>query len=253
MRIEALSGWTSEQKHVVAASFLGWTLDAFDFFLLVFVLKDIAAGIRHRNHRRHLRHPADAGDAADRRLHVRPRRRSLGPPADFDGRHAALFGDRIRLRLCAESHRAPDPARDLRHRHGRRMGRRRIADHGIHSAAGARLRVGLAAIRLSGRIFPRFDRLRPAVPVYRLARHVHGRRHPGAAGVLYPPQRSGIAELAADHRAQQYLGDRAVALAARHLCRAADDRVQFLQPRHAGSLSDLPAGPARAFAASRSA
>jgi SHS family lactate transporter-like MFS transporter len=28
---------------VVAASFLGWSLDAFDFFLLVFVLKDIAA------------------------------------------------------------------------------------------------------------------------------------------------------------------------------------------------------------------
>jgi MFS transporter, SHS family, lactate transporter len=42
MRFAALSGWTSEQKHVVAASFLGWTLDAFDFFLLVFVLKDIA-------------------------------------------------------------------------------------------------------------------------------------------------------------------------------------------------------------------
>src|SRR6202521_4042112 len=42
MRIGALSGWTSEQRHVVAATFLGWTLDAFDFFLLVFVLKDIA-------------------------------------------------------------------------------------------------------------------------------------------------------------------------------------------------------------------
>ena len=42
MRIAALSGWTSEQKHVVAATFLGWTLDAFDFFLLVFVLKDIS-------------------------------------------------------------------------------------------------------------------------------------------------------------------------------------------------------------------
>jgi MFS transporter, SHS family, lactate transporter len=42
MRIAALSGWTSDQKHVVAATFLGWTLDAFDFFLLVFVLKDIA-------------------------------------------------------------------------------------------------------------------------------------------------------------------------------------------------------------------
>jgi SHS family lactate transporter-like MFS transporter len=42
MRIAALSGWTTEQRHVVAASFLGWTLDAFDFFLMVFVLKDIA-------------------------------------------------------------------------------------------------------------------------------------------------------------------------------------------------------------------
>ena len=42
MAIAALSGWTSEQRHVVAASFLGWTLDAFDFFLMVFVLKDIA-------------------------------------------------------------------------------------------------------------------------------------------------------------------------------------------------------------------
>src|ERR1700756_5469246 len=42
MAIAALSGWTSQQKHVVAASFLGWSLDAFDFFLLVFVLKDIA-------------------------------------------------------------------------------------------------------------------------------------------------------------------------------------------------------------------
>src|ERR1700680_1209971 len=42
MRIETLSGWTSEQRHVVAACFLGWTLDAFDFFLVVFVLKDIA-------------------------------------------------------------------------------------------------------------------------------------------------------------------------------------------------------------------
>jgi MFS transporter, SHS family, lactate transporter len=39
----ALKGWTRAQKSVVTASYLGWTLDAFDFFLLVFVLKDIAA------------------------------------------------------------------------------------------------------------------------------------------------------------------------------------------------------------------
>lgn len=32
----------SVQRHTVAASFLGWTLDAFDFFLLVFVISAIA-------------------------------------------------------------------------------------------------------------------------------------------------------------------------------------------------------------------
>ena len=34
--------WTKEQRSVALASYLGWTLDAFDFFLMVFVLKDIA-------------------------------------------------------------------------------------------------------------------------------------------------------------------------------------------------------------------
>jgi SHS family lactate transporter-like MFS transporter len=42
MKIEALSGWTDVQRKVVLATFLGWTLDAFDFFLMVFVLTDIA-------------------------------------------------------------------------------------------------------------------------------------------------------------------------------------------------------------------
>jgi MFS transporter, SHS family, lactate transporter len=39
---DALKGWTAVQRKVVAASFLGWTLDAFDYFLLVFVFKDVA-------------------------------------------------------------------------------------------------------------------------------------------------------------------------------------------------------------------
>ncbi len=33
---------TTQQRHVVAASFLGWMLDAFDFFIMVFVLRNIA-------------------------------------------------------------------------------------------------------------------------------------------------------------------------------------------------------------------
>lgn len=43
MNLDALRGWTPAQKHVVAAGFLGWTLDAFDFFLLVFVITDVAS------------------------------------------------------------------------------------------------------------------------------------------------------------------------------------------------------------------
>src|SRR6202034_2703565 len=39
---EDLKGWTAVERKVVTASFLGWALDAFDFFLLVFVLDDVA-------------------------------------------------------------------------------------------------------------------------------------------------------------------------------------------------------------------
>jgi len=41
--LRELRDLTPNQRSVVIASYLGWTLDAFDFFLLVFVLKDIAA------------------------------------------------------------------------------------------------------------------------------------------------------------------------------------------------------------------
>ena len=37
-----MKGWTTTQIHVVVASYLGWALDAFDFFLLVFVMQDVA-------------------------------------------------------------------------------------------------------------------------------------------------------------------------------------------------------------------
>jgi SHS family lactate transporter-like MFS transporter len=37
-----LRALTPNQRNVVVATFLGWTLDAFDFFIIVFVFKDIA-------------------------------------------------------------------------------------------------------------------------------------------------------------------------------------------------------------------
>jgi SHS family lactate transporter-like MFS transporter len=42
MDLQVLKGWAAAQVHVVVASYLGWTLDAFDFFLLVFVMQDVA-------------------------------------------------------------------------------------------------------------------------------------------------------------------------------------------------------------------
>ncbi len=38
----SIQALTPAQRNTVIASFLGWTLDAFDFFILVFVIKDIA-------------------------------------------------------------------------------------------------------------------------------------------------------------------------------------------------------------------
>jgi MFS transporter, SHS family, lactate transporter len=42
MFLEPLKGWTKAQKNAVLASYLGWTLDAFDFFLLIFLITDVA-------------------------------------------------------------------------------------------------------------------------------------------------------------------------------------------------------------------
>src|ERR1700704_1282836 len=41
--VEAVKISRSDQWHAVTASFLGWTLDAFDFFVLVFLLDTLAA------------------------------------------------------------------------------------------------------------------------------------------------------------------------------------------------------------------
>ena len=43
--MEALRQWRTlnlDQKKAFLAAYLGWMLDAFDFFLLVFVIKDVA-------------------------------------------------------------------------------------------------------------------------------------------------------------------------------------------------------------------
>ena len=40
--MSSTESWSPAQRHVVLASYLGWMLDAFDFFLVVFVFRRIA-------------------------------------------------------------------------------------------------------------------------------------------------------------------------------------------------------------------
>ncbi len=44
--LDTLRALDRTQRHTVAASFLGWTLDAFDYFLLVFVIPSVAKDFR---------------------------------------------------------------------------------------------------------------------------------------------------------------------------------------------------------------
>ena len=143
---------TAAQKKTVLASFLGWTLDAFDFFLLTFLLKDIAKEFN-------VEVPAVSyalfltlamrfvgafifGRIGDH----------LGAQARVDARHRLLFRGRRRRRFRAELDGLPGAARAVRRRHGRRMGSWQFAGDGVDPAAGARLRLGPVAMRLSHRL-----------------------------------------------------------------------------------------------------
>ena len=245
MRIAALSGWTTEQKHVVAASFLGWTLDAFDFFLMVFVLKSIAQEFNTD--------VTEVTVAILLTLAMRPIGAFLfGRAADRWGRRPTLMVNVLFYSVIEfASGFAPSLTAllVLRAIYGVAMG----GEWGV----GASLTMESIPPHARGFVSGLLQSGYPAgyflasivygllYPVYRLARHVHGRRRSGPARLLYPPQRAGIADLETDDGPQQYAGGLQVALAARHLRRPADDGVQFLQPRHAGPLSDIPASPAR--------
>ncbi len=191
---------TTAQKRTVLAAYLGWTLDAFDFFLLTFVIRDIAkefgVGVPDVAYALFL-------TLAMRfiGLHLRPHRRQVGPQAGADARHCLLFGDRRRRRFLAQSHRVPRLAGAVRHCDGRRMGAWLIVGDGVDPAASARPGFRHPAMRLSERLPARFGRLwlalRPhfrrlhlrlaiAVPAERSARlrHVvHPRRGAGIAGL----------------------------------------------------------------------
>ena len=93
--MELLTGWTPRERHAVTAAYLGWALDAFDFFVLVFVLSDVAAEFPCRHSRRGPGADPDLGVPASGRFHIRAPGRPLWPPSRADGQYRLLFAVRL--------------------------------------------------------------------------------------------------------------------------------------------------------------
>ena len=88
---EQASGLTRDQRNAFFAAWLGWAMDAFDYFLLVFVISDVAKDVRHDQDPRRRGHHADAGRAAA------SARALFGYWADKVGRRHAAAGLRALL------------------------------------------------------------------------------------------------------------------------------------------------------------
>ncbi|MEI9983026.1 MAG: MFS transporter [Aliidongia sp.] len=251
MAIEALSGWTKEQRHVVAASFLGWTLDAFDFFLMVFVFSDIEKEF-------------DAPDwfvafTITLTLGVRPLGALIfGRAADHFGRRPTLMVDVILYAILDfASGFAPNLTTllILRALFGVAMG----GEWGV----GASLTMESIPPKARGLVS---GLLQSGYPTgFLLASVVYGLlySHIGWRGlfmvgaapaflVLYI--RRHVPESPGWERSTEKRGS-ILDMLRQHwklaiLCRAVDDRIQLLQPWHAGRISEqVPERPARAAAA----
>ena len=249
MRIAALSGWTSEQKHVVAASFLGWMLDAFDFFLLVFVLKDIAQEFNTEI--------TSVTLAILLTLAMRPIGAYLfGRAADRWGRRPILMID-VLLYSIIEFASGFAPSLTvllvLRAIFGIAMG----GEWGV----GASLTMESIPPHARGFVSGLLQSGYPtgyfmASIVYGLFFQYIGWRGMFMVGVIpallvfyirrsVPESPSWTPTTASSNT----MAHPEVALASRHLCGPAHDCLQFLQSWDAGSLPDFPASPARAFPA----
>ena len=134
----------------------------------------------------------------------------------------------------------------VRHRHGRRVGRRRVARARVGVAEMARPAVGPAAGGLRHRQHPGRAGLPAGLSVFPralgrrwLARAVLHRRPPGAAVDLHPLEGEGAGSLA---RAPHGLDDVSAvdfsALAPVSLSRPVDDDAELHVARHAGHVSD---------------
>ena len=245
---------TTAQKRTVLAAYLGWTLDAFDFFLLTFVIKDIAkefgVGV------------PEVAYALFLTLAMRFIGAFIfGRIGDKWGRKPALMLDIVCYSVIGAAA-AFSPNLTifliLRALFGVAMG----GEWGLGSslamefdpAGRARLRLGNPAMRLSERLPARLRRLRPALRPHvrrlhvRLALAVPAQRPARLHHPVHPRRGAGIAGVRAraeDRATGRPVGDDPVELGPRALFGRDDDGVQPVQPRHPGPLPDLPAEAAQ--------
>jgi MFS family permease len=193
---EQLNALTSRQRSAIFASFLGWTLDAFDFFILVFVIKDIAKEFQTN--------VKMVTFTLFLTLAMRPVGAFLfGIIADRFGRRPTLMAD-ILFYSALEFASGFAPSLTiliiLRALYGVAMG----GEWGVGASLtmetippqNPRLRLRSAAGRLSLRLSSVDHCLLGVISVYRMARDVHGRCFTRPACSLHPQERRRITGVA---------------------------------------------------------
>ena len=209
---------TGPQWRAFIAAYLGWTLDAFDYFLLVLLARRSRRGLWHgprgdlEGDRPHARH------AAGRRARLRSHRRPFRPAPGADGQHPSLCRGRAPHRLRPHPHRVFHHARDLRHRHGRRMGRRGLDGHGVGPGEVPRAPFRRPAAGLSDGLPPGRARRGPCLSRTSAGGHLHPRLAARAPRALHPAGRAGVARVA--RGAREELGAGPGAGSAGHLAHA---------------------------------
>jgi len=186
--------------HAVLAGFLGWTLDAFDFFIVVFLFDTLAHQFGVSKKEIVLTTTATLAMRPIGALLLGCLRTATGA-ASAHGQRDLLFGDRVDVRLFAQLHGVHHPPRAVWHRHGWRMGRWRIARDG--SGAGALaghpqriLQSGYSIGYLLAAIAQGFSCWCGMAP------HVLDRRAARATRALYPDESAGIGGVEAASRGE---------------------------------------------------